>query len=60
MKFFLFIFLSVSFVFFGCSRFQRIQSSSNYERKYEAAVGYYKNKNYYKALLLFEELLILF
>ena len=57
MKFFLSIFLSVSFVFFSCSRFQRIQSSSNYERKYEAAVGYYKNKNYYKALLLFEELI---
>lgn len=60
MKKFAIILSAVLLVVFGCSRFQRIQSSNDYEKKYAAALRYYENKNYYKALLLFEELIPIF
>ncbi len=41
----------------GCSKFSRIQKSTDINEKYKAAVAYYEKKEYYKADLLFEEII---
>lgn len=50
--FLLFLLVSTS-----CSKFQKIQKSNDLDKKYQAALNYYKNKEYSKAGLLFEELI---
>lgn len=52
---FLLVFFSLLIV--NCSKFQKIQKSTDTQAKYEAALKYYENKDYYRAGLLFEELL---
>jgi outer membrane protein assembly factor BamD len=47
----------LSFLSFSCSKFQRIQKSDKTEDKYKAAVEYYQDKEYYKADLLFEDII---
>ena len=55
------IVLSIFFLLFSsCSRFSRIQKSTDMEAKYQAAVKYYEKKSYYHALQLFEELITVF
>jgi outer membrane protein assembly factor BamD len=44
----------------GCSKFSKIQKSTDMEAKYEAAVNYFERKKYYQALQLFEELITVF
>ena len=44
----------------SCSKFSRIQKSTDIEAKYTAAVEYYDNGSYYQALQLFEELVSMF
>jgi outer membrane protein assembly factor BamD len=44
----------------SCSKFSRIQKSTDMVAKYEAAVKYYEKKNYFQALQLFEELITVF
>lgn len=44
----------------GCSKFTRIQKSTDMEAKYKAAVEYYEKGNYYNALQLFEELIVVY
>jgi len=44
----------------SCSKFSKIQKSTDMEAKYNAAVAYYEKKNYYQALQLFEELVTVF
>lgn len=51
------LFLSLVFVLSSCSEFRKIQKSTDWEKKYEAAIKYYENQDYYKASVLFEELL---
>lgn len=41
----------------SCSKFSRIQKSTDINEKYKAAVAYYEDKEYYKADLLFEEII---
>lgn len=41
----------------ACSDFQKIQKSTSVEQRYEAALNYYNKEDYYKASLLFEELI---
>ena len=41
----------------ACSEFQKIQKSESVEQRLEAALRYYENKDYYKASLLFEDLI---
>ena len=41
----------------SCSEFRRIQKSDDWEKKYEAAMKYYEEKDYYRAAALFEEVL---
>ncbi|HEX5001430.1 MAG TPA: outer membrane protein assembly factor BamD [Bacteroidia bacterium] len=54
---FLPVMISLFLLFASCSRFNRIQKSTDMEAKYKAAVEYYNKKNYYNALQLFEELI---
>ncbi len=42
---------------FGCSKFSRLQKSTDVNEKYQAAVAYYEKKDYNKADLLFEEII---
>lgn len=44
----------------SCSKFSRLQKSTNNEAKYAAAVKYYEKKDYYHALQLFEELVSIY
>jgi outer membrane protein assembly factor BamD len=49
--------LSFAVLLGACSEFQKIQKSESAEVKYQAALKYYENKDWYKASLLFEELI---
>jgi len=41
----------------SCSKFRKIQKSDDWKVKYDAAFEYYEEKDYYKAKILFEEIL---
>lgn len=41
----------------ACSPFSKIQKSGNDDQKYKAALGYYKKGDWYRAGILFEELI---
>lgn len=53
----LFVFLALALVLGGCSKFRKLQKSDDWRLKYEGAIKYYENKDYYKASLLFEDIL---
>ncbi|OHX65928.1 outer membrane protein assembly factor BamD [Flammeovirga pacifica] len=42
---------------FSCSKFSRISKSRDINEKYDAALNYYDNKDYYKASVLFEDIM---
>ena len=42
----------------GCDGFNKLVSSNDFDAKYKAAVKYYENKNYTKAIQLFENLIM--
>ena len=48
--------VSCLLLFSSCSKYNRILKSTDYNKKYDAAVAYYEKKEYTKALALFEEL----
>jgi len=41
----------------SCSKFRRVQKSEDWKVKYEAALKYYENEDYYRASVLFEEIM---
>lgn len=41
----------------GCGKFRRIQKSEDWRVKYEAGLNYYSKKDYYRAAMLFEDIL---
>ncbi len=41
----------------GCSKFRKIQKSSDWNTKYEAALDYYQKEDYHKTTILLEEIL---
>lgn len=45
---------------FSCSRYQSVLKGANYDEKWEMALKLYENKQYSKALPLFEELLTVY
>lgn len=45
------------FVISGCSKFQKLRKSADWRVKYEAALAYYEEEDYYRASILFEEIL---
>lgn len=56
-------FLGVYFTLFvmilmtSCSKFRKIQKSADWKEKYEAALAYYEEEDYYRAGILLEEIL---
>ncbi|MGB0887838.1 MAG: outer membrane protein assembly factor BamD [Vicingaceae bacterium] len=50
----------VAAVLAGCSKYQKLLKSSDMELKYAAALAYYEDEKYERALPLFEELVPLF
>ncbi len=51
-----FIALAIVLLTGSCSEYQKLVKSSDYELKFEKAVKYYENEDYYKAQSLLEEL----
>src|ERR1051326_732350 len=49
-------FTCIVFFLSSCSSYNKLLKSSDYNKKYEAAIKYYDNKEYSKALALLEEL----
>jgi outer membrane protein assembly factor BamD len=49
--------LLAGIMFSACSKFTKLQKSTNVEEKYQAAVNYYNKKDYNKSSLLFEEII---
>jgi outer membrane protein assembly factor BamD len=48
------------FLTFSCSKYNKILKSQDLNLKYEAAIKYYEEKDYYKAYPLFEELTVVY
>ena len=44
----------------GCSRYQQLLKSTDYEVKYNRAVEYFNEKDYYRAYPLFEEMVSIY
>ncbi|MFP4091111.1 MAG: outer membrane protein assembly factor BamD [Cyclobacteriaceae bacterium] len=57
MKNLIYISLSFLLILTSCSDFRKIQKSSDWQVKYDAAMEYYKKKDYYRAIVLLEEVL---
>ena len=55
-KNFLLVVLAMTLFLGACSKFQQIQKSGSLVEKYDAAVKYYTEGDFYRAGLLFEEL----
>ncbi len=53
----LLIILSISIAFSACSDFRKLQKSDDWEKKYDAAISYYEQGEYYKANALLEQIL---
>ncbi len=52
------LFLAVAgVVFSSCSDFRKIQKSDDWEKKYEAAIQYFEEEEYYKSSVLLEQIL---
>lgn len=52
----IYIFLVALVVSFGCSGFEKVLKSKDYEFKYKKALEYYAKKDHYRYLTLFEQL----
>lgn len=50
--------LIISFLalYVGCSEFRRIQKSDDWKLKYDAALEYYEKKDYYRSVILFDQI----
>ena len=44
----------------SCSEYQKVLKSTDYNLKYEKAIEYYEEEDYYRALSLLEELVSLY
>lgn len=55
-----FIFITLIILLLGCSEYQRVLKSTDLDYKFEKAMEYYEDDEYYKALPLFEELIPLY
>jgi outer membrane protein assembly factor BamD len=50
-------FILILLVALSCSKFRKIEKSEDWRVKYEAALNYYNKKDYYRASVLFEQIL---
>jgi outer membrane protein assembly factor BamD len=53
----LFTIVFVSLIAVSCGKFRKIEKSQDWRVKYDAALNYYAKKDYYKASVLFEQIL---
>jgi len=51
-----FVFAFVIFSISSCSKFRKIEKSNDWRVKYEAAINYYEEEDYYRATQLFEQI----
>ncbi len=51
------LYFVVLVVFASCSKFNRVQKRGTTEQKYQAAIGYFEKKDYYRASVLFEDVI---
>ncbi|MBN8578588.1 MAG: outer membrane protein assembly factor BamD [Cyclobacteriaceae bacterium] len=49
--------IAVILLLAGCSKFRRIEKSEDWRIKYEAGLNYFARKDYYRASILFEQIL---
>ena len=54
---FTYIFVFIVLVFTSCSKFTRLQKSGNVQERYNGAIEYYNQKDYYRAGVLLEDLI---
>ncbi|MEO9965009.1 MAG: outer membrane protein assembly factor BamD [Reichenbachiella sp.] len=52
-----FVLVLVAVLAISCSEFKRLQKSTDWQMKYEAALRYYEEGEYYKASVLFDQVL---
>jgi outer membrane protein assembly factor BamD len=50
-------FILILLISFSCSKFRKIEKSQDWRVKYEAGLNYYNKKDYYRASVLFEQIL---
>lgn len=50
-------FIVILLISVSCSKFRKIERSQDWRVKYEAGLNYYNNKDYYRASVLFEQIL---
>ena len=50
-------FILILLISFSCSNFRKIEKSQDWRVKYEAGLNYYNKKDYYRASVLFEQIL---
>jgi len=48
--------LSLLVLYIGCSEFRKIQKSDDWKLKYDASLNYYEKKDYYRAIILFDQI----
>lgn len=51
------VILSLLILYVGCTEFKRIQKSDDWKLKYDAALDYYEKKDYYRAVILFDQIM---
>lgn len=51
------VILLVALTSFSCSNFRKIEKSQDWRVKYEAGINYYEKEDYYRASVLFEQIL---
>lgn len=51
-----FSFIVIALILSGCSEFQRIQKKGTYDEKYDAALRYYDDNDWYRASVLLESI----
>jgi outer membrane protein assembly factor BamD len=49
--------LSLLVLYIGCSEFKKIQKSDDWKLKYDASLMYYERKDYYRAIILFDQIM---
>lgn len=52
-----FLYISLLLLLASCSKFNRVQKRGTTEQKYQAAIRYFEKKDYYRASVLFEEVI---
>ena len=50
------IIVSLLVLYVGCSEFRKIQKSDDWKLKYDAALKYYERKDYYRSVILFDQI----